>query len=94
MPNSVCPKTHTGESMYTVPNGTVLRLVLSQSIPMRMTHLTPRQLSSVACPTCGVAPGERCLLHSGAVRLEPHLDRRLSAAETIEQKRIHRDPSR
>jgi hypothetical protein len=61
---------------------------------MRMSHLTPKQLFSVPCPTCGVATGERCLLHSGAPRSEPHVDRRLSAAEAIEQKRIHRDPSR
>jgi len=73
-----------------VLNGTVLGLVLSHSICMRMTDLTTKQLSSVSCPTCGVAPGERCLLHSGAPRTEPHLDRKLSAAEAIETKRIPR----
>jgi len=54
-----------------------------------MCDLTPKQLSSVCCPTCGVAPGERCLLHSGSTRSDPHLDRKLSAAEAIESKRTH-----
>ena len=58
---------------------------------MRMVDLTSKQLVSVPCPTCGVAAGARCLLHSGAPRSEPHVDRKLSAAEAIEQKRIHRD---
>jgi CRP/FNR family transcriptional regulator, cyclic AMP receptor protein len=43
-----------------------------------------KQVSSVPCPTCGVAAGQRCLLHSGALRSEPHVDRRLSAIEAIE----------
>jgi hypothetical protein len=60
---------------------------------MRMSHLTVKQLFSVPCPTCGVATGERCLLNSGAPRSEPHVDRRLSAAEAIEKKRIRRSPS-
>jgi hypothetical protein len=55
---------------------------------MKMKDLTPEQLSSVPCPTCGVAAGERCVLHSGSLRSEPHLDRKLSAAEAMEKKRI------
>jgi hypothetical protein len=31
-----------------------------------MSDLTAKHLISVLCPMCGVAPGERCLLHSGA----------------------------
>jgi len=61
---------------------------------MRMQDLKPRQLLAVACPTCGVAAGKACLLHSGSPRTEPHLDRRLSAAEAIETKRIPRGPER
>jgi hypothetical protein len=57
---------------------------------MRMKDLTPTQLSSVPCPTCGVAAGKRCLLHSGALRSELHIDRRLSAAEAIEAQRYER----
>ena len=30
---------------------------------------------------------ERCVLHSGALRAEPHVDRRLTAAEAVEMKR-------
>jgi len=57
---------------------------------MRMKDLTPAQLSSVPCPTCGVTAGQRCLLHSGALRSELHIDRKLSAAEAIETKRYQR----
>jgi hypothetical protein len=57
---------------------------------MRMRDLTLTQLSSVACPTCGAAVGERCLLHSGAPRSEPHVDRKLNAAEAMENKRFRR----
>ena len=57
---------------------------------MRMKDLTPAQLSSVPCPTCGVAAGQRCLLHSGALRSELHIDRKLSAAEAIETNRYQR----
>jgi len=74
--------------------GTDLRLVLSHRIQMRKSDLTAKQLFSVPCPTCGVAPGEPCLLHSGAPRSEPHLDRKFSAAEAIEAKRISGDPGR
>ena len=77
---------------HSVLNGTVLRLVLSHLIHMRMSDLTAEQLFSVPCPTCGAAPGERCLLHSGAPRSEPHVDRKLCAAEAIETKRIPRGP--
>jgi len=71
-----------------------LRLVLAQRIQMRKSDLTARQLFCVPCPTCGVAAGERCLLHSGGPRSEPHVDRKLSAAEAIEAKRISGDPGR
>jgi hypothetical protein len=54
---------------------------------MRMAELTPEELSSVPCPTCGVAAGERCLLH-GTARFESHLDRKLCAIEALEQKII------
>lgn len=57
-----------------------------------MRDLTLKQLSSVPCPTCGVAPVERCLLHSGAPRSEPHEDRKLVAAEEIEKKRMPHGP--
>jgi hypothetical protein len=49
-------------------------------------ELTPEQLSSVSCPTSGVVAGKRCVLHSGAPRSEPHVDRKFAAAESIERK--------
>jgi hypothetical protein len=60
---------------------------------MRMKDLTSEQLSSVPCPTCGVPAGKRCLLHSGELRTESHVDRKLSAAEAIETKRYQRTQS-
>jgi hypothetical protein len=47
---------------------------------------TPKQLSSIPCPTCGVAAGMRCVLNSGGPRSEPHVDRKLAAAEALEAK--------
>jgi len=49
--------------------------------------MTKRQLLAVPCPTCGVPAGRRCLLHAGGLRTEPHMDRKIIAAEAIEQKR-------
>jgi len=57
---------------------------------MRMNDMTPELFHSVACPTCKVGSGERCLLHSGGLRNEPHIDRKLAAIEVVETKRIHR----
>jgi hypothetical protein len=53
---------------------------------MRMHELTPKQLSSVPCPTCGVGVGQRCVLHSGGPRSEPHVDRKLAVAESLHKK--------
>jgi len=50
---------------------------------VKKKQLTPEQLSSVSSPTCGVGVGERCVLHSGGLRSEPHADRKLAAAEAI-----------
>jgi hypothetical protein len=71
-----------------VPKRTVSRPMLSHNISMRMVELTPSELCSVRCPTCGVAAGKRCHLHSGSTCIEPHLDRKLCAIEALEQKRI------
>jgi hypothetical protein len=51
---------------------------------VKTNELTPKQISSVPCTTCGAAIGEGCELHTGALRSEPHRDRKLSAAETVE----------
>jgi hypothetical protein len=61
-----------------------------QYVKMKKSELTRKQRFSVPCPTCGVAAGERCVLHSGGLRSEPHVDRKLSVAETIEAKGIPR----
>lgn len=43
--------------------------------------LSPKQLLTIRCPTCGAAPGEKCELSTGQPRTEPHRDRRLIAAD-------------
>jgi hypothetical protein len=53
---------------------------------MRVGELTKKQSFSVPCPTCGVAAGHRCVLQAGGLRIEPHTDRKLIAAEAIERK--------
>ena len=53
---------------------------------MKATPL--KQQSSVACPTCGVAAGKRCILVAGVLRNEPHSNRKLVAAEALGKKRI------
>jgi hypothetical protein len=67
---------------------------LSYSVRMEKKKLTPKQLSSVPCPTCGVAAGKRCVLLSGTPRTERHTSRKLSAAEAIKAKRILPGPGR
>ena len=51
---------------------------------MKKKELTPEQIISVPCPTCGVAAGMRCVLYSGALRSAPHGNRKLSAIEAIQ----------
>ncbi len=53
---------------------------------MKVRQLTAKQFTSVPCRTCGVGVGERCVLHSGGLRTEPHVDRKLAAAEMFEKK--------
>jgi hypothetical protein len=50
-------------------------------VAVKTRELTPKQIRSVACNTCGAAIGERCELHTGALRTEPHRERKLAAAE-------------
>ena len=52
-----------------------------------MNQLTRKQQSSVACPTCGVAVGKRCVLGAGGPRNQPHPNRKVAAAEAAEKKR-------
>jgi hypothetical protein len=57
-----------------------------QDVGVKTRELTPKQILSVPCTTCGAAIGEVCELHTGAPRTEPHRDRKLSAAEAVETK--------
>lgn len=52
---------------------------------MKKKDLTPEQVCSVPCPTCGAAAGEGCELHSGTARNEPHVERKFAAIEAIER---------
>jgi hypothetical protein len=53
-----------------------------------MTDLTPQLLLAVPCPTCGVDAGKHCLLHTGELSPDPHIDRKLEAIEAIETQKI------
>jgi hypothetical protein len=53
---------------------------------VKIKDLTLKQIQSVPCPTCGAAIEKACELHTGALRTEPHRDRKLSAAEAVETK--------
>ena len=57
---------------------------------MKTKQLTRKQESSVRCPTCGAAAGERCALHAGGLRFSPHTDRKLLAAEVVEKSGVER----
>jgi hypothetical protein len=57
---------------------------------MKKKELTRKQLSSVPCPTCGVAARKRCVMQSGGLRRESHLARKYSAAEAVEKKGIEK----
>jgi hypothetical protein len=59
---------------------------------MKTKELTPKQILSVRCPTCGAATGEVCELNTGTPRTEPHRDRKLSAADAVEMKLSKRHP--
>jgi hypothetical protein len=55
-------------------------------VVVKTKELTLKQILSVPCTTCGAATEEPCELHTGALRTEPHRDRKLSAAEAVETK--------
>jgi hypothetical protein len=50
--------------------------------------VTPQLLLAVPCPTCGVDAGKHCLLHTGEPSPDPHIDRKLDAAEAIETEKL------
>ena len=60
-----------------------------QCVKVKKSELTPKQVASVSCPTCGVAAGQRCVLHSGAMRSEPHVERKLAAIGAVEGSRAN-----
>jgi hypothetical protein len=66
--------------------GTSSGCKLLHYLPVKSKELTPKQLISVPCNSCGAAIAEPCELHTGALRSEPHRDRKLSAADAVEIK--------
>lgn len=59
-----------------------------------MKNVTPALLLSVLCPICEVAPGNPCVFSSGVQSSKPHLDRKMLAADDVEEKRIERTKAR
>lgn len=51
-----------------------------------MTNLTPQLFLAIPCPACGVDAGEDCIWPEGGLRSDFHIDRKLDAAEAIEEK--------
>jgi hypothetical protein len=58
---------------------------------MKVKELKQKQLFSVPCPTCGAAVGQPSELIAGGKRNDPHPDRKLVAAEAVENNRIQMD---
>jgi len=56
---------------------------------MGTSDLSPELSLAIPCPTCGVDAGKLCLLHSGGLSPDPHIDRTLDAAKAIETKTVH-----
>ena len=54
-------------------------------VEVKPTDLTLEQILSLPCPTCDAVIEEPCKLNTGALRTEPHRDRKLSAAEAVEK---------
>jgi len=65
---------------------TFTRIGKVYGVGVKTKELTPKQILSVPCATCGAAVGEVCELHTGTPRTEPHRERKLSAAEAAEAK--------
>jgi len=55
-------------------------------VVVKSKELTAKQILCVPCATCGAAVKEPCELHTGALRSEPHRDRKLSAADAVERR--------
>jgi hypothetical protein len=55
-----------------------------------MKNVTPALLLAVPCPICDMAAGSPCVFGSGVARSEPHLDRKMLAADDVEEKRMQR----
>jgi hypothetical protein len=51
---------------------------------VKTKELSRKQIHAVPCPTCAAAIDEPCELHSGALRTEPHRERKLTAADAVE----------
>jgi hypothetical protein len=66
--------------------GTDLAWAAHHDVRVKKKDLTHDQVSSIPCPTCGVAAGKHCILSSGGLRFEPHLNRRLAAAGVVQAK--------
>jgi hypothetical protein len=41
------------------------------------------KIQTIPCPTCDAQPGEKCELHPGQPRTEPHRERRLAAEDLL-----------
>ena len=77
-----------GLQKISVPIRTVLLEVWQYAQSVKETDLTPQLLLAVPFPTCGVDAGKHCLLHTGELSPDRHIDRKLDATEAIEAEKI------
>lgn len=61
--------------------GQICANLLSYPSRTKKMEMDAKRWLAFACPSCGVAAVQPCLSHSGALRSESHIDRKLSAME-------------
>jgi len=71
-------------NLRSVPKRTVSKSLMV-SFECEMGDMPPLTLLARPLPTCGVAAGMPCLLHSGGLRIDPHIDRKLDAIEAVKR---------
>jgi hypothetical protein len=57
---------------------------------MKTSDVTTKLWSSVPCPDCGVPASAACVLCSGGPRFDAHVNRKRSALEALERKKLAR----
>jgi hypothetical protein len=54
-------------------------------VAVKTSELTLTQMLAIPCSTCGATMGDVCQRYTGALRSEPHRDRKLAAVEAVQR---------